>query len=80
MLFSGTRDRLTAWSGDHQLIRAVLEQASDPRLRRFGAARVLIKTREGVMRAELGDWIIKGVTGEYSSCDPDIFAANYEAA
>ena len=41
---------------------------------------VEIKTLEGVMRAEPGDWIIKGVKGELYPCKPDIFAATYEVA
>lgn len=38
-----------------------------------------IKTLEGVMRADIGDWIIRGVKGELYPCKPDIFAATYEA-
>lgn len=38
-----------------------------------------IKTPEGLMRAAPGDWIIKGVSGEFYPCKPDIFAATYEA-
>ena len=37
-----------------------------------------IKTREGTMVASPGDWIIKGVAGEFYPCKPDIFAATYE--
>jgi len=37
-----------------------------------------IKTLEGTMRAESGDWIIKGVMGEFYSCKPNVFAATYE--
>lgn len=37
-----------------------------------------IHTLEGTMTAELGDWIIKGVQGEFYPCKPDIFAATYE--
>lgn len=40
---------------------------------------VYIKTLEGEMRADLLDWIIKGVKGEFYPCKPDIFAATYEA-
>jgi hypothetical protein len=40
----------------------------------------LIKTREGTMRGERGDWIIRGVKGEIYPCKPDIFAATYEPA
>lgn len=39
-----------------------------------------IQTLEGVMRADVGDWIIQGVMGELYPCKPDIFAATYEAA
>ncbi len=39
---------------------------------------VLIDTLEGRMVANLGDWIIKGVKGEYYPCKPDIFEATYE--
>ena len=31
------------------------------------------------MIARLGDWIIKGVKGEFYPCKPDIFEATYEA-
>lgn len=40
---------------------------------------LLIATLEGVMRAEPGDWVIRGVKGELYPCKPDIFAATYEA-
>ena len=38
-----------------------------------------IVTLEGSMRAENGDWIIKGIKGEFYPCKPDIFAATYDA-
>jgi hypothetical protein len=41
---------------------------------------IVIPTLEGDMRADLGDWIIKGVAGEFYPCKPDIFEATYEAA
>lgn len=37
-----------------------------------------ILTFEGVMDAIPGDFIIKGVNGEYYPCKPDIFAKTYE--
>lgn len=40
---------------------------------------LLIHTLEGTMTADLGDFIIKGVQGEFYPCKPDIFAATYEA-
>ena len=39
-----------------------------------------IQTLEGTMRCNLGDWIIKGVKGEFYPCKPDIFAATYDPA
>lgn len=38
-----------------------------------------INTLEGEMRAEMGDWIIKGIKGEFYPCKPDIFEMTYEA-
>lgn len=39
---------------------------------------VEIHTLEGVMRGEVGDYIIRGVKGEFYPCKPDIFEATYE--
>lgn len=37
-----------------------------------------IKTLEGTMTASIGDWIIKGVNGEFYPCKPDVFEKTYE--
>lgn len=37
-----------------------------------------IFTLEGKMNADIDDWIIKGVKGEFYPCKPDIFEATYE--
>ena len=37
-----------------------------------------IHTLEGVMTADRGDWIIRGVKGEVYPCKPDIFDLTYE--
>jgi len=39
---------------------------------------LLISTPEGVLAASPGDWIIRGVQGEFYPCKPDIFEATYE--
>lgn len=39
-----------------------------------------IFTLEGAMMANIGDWIIRGVNGEYYPCKPDIFEKTYEPA
>ncbi len=41
---------------------------------------IRIQTLEGEMIARLGDWIIKGVKGEFYACRSDIFEATYEPA
>lgn len=38
-----------------------------------------VPSLEGAMTASPGDWIIRGVKGEFYPCKPDIFEATYEA-
>ena len=40
---------------------------------------VMIRTLEGDLRVSRGDYIIKGVQGEFYPCKPDIFEKTYEA-
>lgn len=51
-----------------------VESAGGKHVRPF----LIIPTLEGNHRADVGDWIIKGVAGEFYPCKPDIFAATYE--
>jgi hypothetical protein len=37
-----------------------------------------IETLEGNMKAQENDWVIKGVSGEFYPCKPDIFEMTYE--
>lgn len=39
---------------------------------------ITIKTLEGSMTANIGDWIIRGVKGEVYPCKPDIFKMTYD--
>lgn len=41
-------------------------------------AGIVIPTLEGNMLAMSGDWIIRGVKGEFYPCKPDIFEATYD--
>lgn len=41
---------------------------------------IFVKTLEGTMRADVKDWIIRGVKGELYPCKPEIFEATYEPA
>lgn len=45
-----------------------------------GEQRLSINTLEGAMWVSVGDWIIKGVKGEFYPCKPDVFEASYEPA
>jgi hypothetical protein len=61
------------WCGGRNRFEA---KASDPT---DVAEWIDIPTLEGVMRANLGDYIIRGVQGEFYPCKPNIFAATYDA-
>lgn len=37
-----------------------------------------IPTLEGMMSAQPGDWVIRGIQGEFYPCKPDIFTAAYD--
>ncbi|WP_343466493.1 hypothetical protein AAI421_18325 [Rhodococcus aetherivorans] len=39
---------------------------------------LVIRTLEGDMKAEYGDYVIRGLAGEFYPCKPDIFAATYD--
>ncbi len=41
---------------------------------------LVIETLEGDHIASVGDWIIKGIEGEFYQCKPDIFEQTYELA
>lgn len=41
---------------------------------------ILIATLEGNMKASVGDYIIKGIKGEFYPCKPEVFLASYEPA
>lgn len=45
-----------------------------------GQPALKITTLEGDMIANLGDWVIKGVKGEFYPCKDPIFRATYEPA
>lgn len=45
-----------------------------------GHDEIIIPTLEGTMTVSPGDWVIRGVQGEFYPCKPDIFEATYEPA
>ncbi len=63
------------WTGENvDEVQAFLHNGHDWIKGRY----VEIGTLEGLMVASVGDWIIKGVKGEFYPCKPDIFAQTYE--
>ena len=62
------------WSNRVVIESPVLEPDENDKV----GAYMQIKTLEGVMTASVGDWIIKGVNGEFYPCKPDIFEKTYE--
>lgn len=72
-LTPGTLDDIKRWIGASARIHTDGVPLGAP-------VKLAIDTLEGVMLADFGDWIIKGVQGEFYPCKPDIFAATYEPA
>ena len=68
-------DDMVAWGR----IANWLGPVDPPQWHVVGGRSIDITTLEGTMRANPGDWIIKGVKGEFYPCKPDIFEATYEA-
>jgi hypothetical protein len=64
----------------HASIAAWIEAGSGHAEIPFAEPCLYIETLEGRMRAGIGDWVIKGVKGEFYPCKDDIFEATYEPA
>jgi hypothetical protein len=72
---------IEAWRWDGKDITVLsLHKESNSMIHRWPDSRDSLRvfTLEGAMRAEIGDWIIKGVKGEFYPCKDDIFTATYE--
>ena len=72
-LTDDNEDELAAWSGGQPA--ALYDTSGDQPILK---ARLIIPTLEGDHHAIPGDFIIKGVQGEFYPCKPDIFDATYE--
>lgn len=69
------------WNGaNHLLPQTEFMKGSNAYLDRSKSVlgEIVIPTLEGEMRASVGDYIIKGVKGEFYPCKPDIFEQTYE--
>ena len=65
---------------DVEMTRIVdwINAESDMKISSHNGTSIFINTLEGEMRAECGDWIIKGVNKEFYPCKPDIFKKIYD--
>lgn len=66
----GQAETIADWCGG-EVIWTVIddEQVADS---------ILIKTLEGVMRCDLGSWVIKGLEGEFYPCADSVFKSSYD--
>ena len=67
------------WTGDNYA--EILDFAKDTQSVQHSPEKptaLRIITLEGVMTADLHDWIIRGIKGEFYPCKPDIFDKTYE--
>ena len=65
------------WTGDN-LNEIIKFMKFSNRTRTVYRDKIIIYTLEGAMTASIGDYIIKGVSGEFYPCKPDIFEKTYE--
>lgn len=66
------------WTGEEKCYAAICELCTGRQIEASGDGALVIHTLEGDMRANPGDWIIRGVKGEVYPCKPDIFECTYE--
>lgn len=76
-----TAEHFDGTTADIEKIRAFTGQPlSAPSLdgKEDGMHSLIIPTLEGDHTASPGDWIIRGIKGEYYPCKPDIFVQSYD--
>lgn len=76
---AGRREQLPPWI-DPRWFHEDAAPDGDRTVESRGAPHMLIPTPGGPLRADLTDWIIRGVKGEVYPCKADVFAASYENA
>jgi hypothetical protein len=76
----GTWKPIIEWLDALSATGLVIPFGSVPPITRNEDGSLNIFTLEGTMRAEIGDWVIQGVKGEFYPCKPNVFEATYEPA
>lgn len=74
---AGQCEGLPAWIDPQWFYEDIATEAKRT-VEHRGRPHMLIPTRAGALRAELTDWIIRGVKGDVYPCRADVFAATYE--
>lgn len=64
--------KIVAWMKEYGNTSAIANEVE------YRTPIMLIPTLEGTMSASPGDWIIRGIKGEFYPCKPDIFEQIYE--
>lgn len=70
------------WNGEEDRFQEIRAMGKDSRvtINRTPEGKIEIPTLEGVMTADQGDMVIRGIQGELYPCKPDIFEKSYVSA
>lgn len=68
---------VAAWS-DARITNSIMSDQYGEPIPEKTVVALEIKTLEGRMIANIGDWVIRGVQNEFYPCKNDIFLATYE--
>jgi len=63
---------------ERSIVEILALQSDKTKVLREDAGDLMIPTLEGLMRASVGDYVIRGVQGELYPCKPDIFEQTYD--
>ena len=67
------------WNGDNfKEVKEFTDNKAKMELLFSGKEVLVVQTLEGDMAAAIGDFIIKGLRGEFYPCKPDVFHKKYE--
>lgn len=68
------------WDGSEECLGAIARWAEDALVTVSVEGQLCVDSPEGAMLARPGDWIIRGVPGEYYPREPDTFDSAYRPA
>lgn len=71
-------DYIPDWFMDEISLNKVILHGKSSGFQHHNDTNADIKTLEGIMHADYGDYVIRGIKGEIYPCKPDIFEKTYE--